>query len=245
MQKLKYIFPLALIALPLAFFLRQVSFVKEIDISLAYFFNDLIRNHHFLQNPCAFLNAKIGNWLYDLVIVLFTIPYILRGEKGKLTERFINTILIVLLCVSCYFFFNRYLIMKLNYTAYSPSGVLPDLFKLSSVIPWTKVKEFSANSYPSDHGSTIFMFVFSTFILMGRKKGILALIFSIPFALPRLLVGAHWTSDLLLGSLPLAAFNIAWFFYTPIYKTLLQTIVRSLDGLNNFRKKLQKALQSS
>jgi membrane-associated phospholipid phosphatase len=242
MQKLKYIFPLALIMLPIAFFLKQAPWIHKIDVALAYFFNDLIRNLTFLQNPCAFLNAKIGNWLYDVVIVLFTIPYILFGKKEKMLERFINTVLIVALCVSCYFFFNRYLVMKFQYTSFSPSGVLPDLFKLSSVISWTKVKEFSANSYPSDHGSTIFMFVFCTFILMGRKKGIWALLFSIPFALPRLLVGAHWTSDLLLGSLPLAAFNIAWFFFTPIYQFFLQTILRSLHGLNNIRKKLQTAL---
>ncbi len=243
MQKLKKILPLtiALLLLPLAFYLRTTPLFKEIDIALAYFFNNIIRYNPWLHDTCAYLNSKMGNWLYDVVIAFFIIPYICFGKKEKWLERLLNTILIVALSLFTYFIFNRYLTRHLHFKSFSPTGVLPDLFRLSSVISWTKVKEFSSVSYPSDHGSTIFMFVLSTYYLMGRRIGFLAIIASIPFALPRLLVGAHWSSDLLLGSLPLAIFNLAWFFYTPVYKTLLQTLLRSLYGINNIRKKLQKA----
>ncbi len=245
MQKLKFILPITILLLPLAFFLRSLPFIKEIDISLAYFFNDIIRLHPSLHDTCAYLNSKMGNWLYDVLMAFFIVPYICFGKKEKWLERFVTTILIVALSLLCYFLFNRYLTRHLHYQSLSPSGVLPDFFRLSQVITWTKVKVFTSVSYPSDHGSTIFMFILSTFYLMGSRIGLLSIFASIPFFLPRLLVGAHWSSDFFLGSLPLALFNLAWFFYTPIYKTLLQTILRSIYGLDGIRKKLQKTLQSS
>ena len=246
MQKLKLSLPLfaALLLLPLAFYLRSTSFFKEIDVFLAYFFNNIIKFNPSIHDACAYLNSKMGNWIYDGLMAIFILPYILFGKKEKWLERFITALLIIALSLLCYFVFNRFITRQLHFKSFSPSGVLPDLFRLSSVISWTKVKEFSSISYPSDHGSTIFMFILSTYYLMGPRIGALSIAASIPFILPRLLVGAHWSSDFLLGSLPLAIFNLTWFFYTPVYKTLLQTILRSLYGLNNFRKKLQKTYNS-
>ncbi len=244
MQKIRPLVFFAFLLIPLAFLLRKTSFIHELDISLAYFFNDIIRLHPSLQNPCALLNSKLGNWMYDILMALFIIPYICLGKKEKWLERTITTALVVGLSFFCYFLFNRYITRQLHFKSQSPTGILPDLFNLAEAINWIKVKIHSSNSYPSDHGSTIFMFILSTYYLMGRKVGALAIIASIPFALPRLLVGAHWTSDLILGSLPLALFNVAWFFYTPLYKTLLHKILRSIYVANHIRKNFHKIMQS-
>jgi len=245
MQKIRPVVFFTFLILPLAFLLRSSSFFHEIDISLAYFFNDIIRLHPSLQNTCALLNSKIGNWLYDGLMALFIVPYIWKGGKEKWLERTVNTLLIVALSFFCYFLFNRYITRQLHFKSQSPTGILPDLFNLAEAINWIKVKIHSSNSYPSDHGSTIFMFILSTYYLMGRKIGALAVVASIPFALPRLLVGAHWASDLFLGSLPLALFNVAWFFYTPTYKTLLHKILRSIYVINHIRKNLHKIMPAS
>lgn len=245
MQKIKFAVPITfLLLLLLAFYLKSSQFFYKIDVAAAYFFNDLIRYNPSSHNFWAYLNSKMGNWLYDVVMAIFIIPYIFLGKKEKWLERFITSLLVIALGLFSYFVFNHRLTRVLEYKSLSPSGVLPDFFHLAPLITWTKVKEFSSVSYPSDHGSTIFMFVISTFYLMGKRVGFLALLASIPFGLPRLLVGAHWTSDLLFGSLPLALFNLSWFFYTSIYNSLLQTILKGLYGINNFRKKLQKTLQS-
>ena len=66
-----------------------------------------------------------------------------------------------------------------------------------------------------------------TFRLMGTRIGALATLISLPFTLPRMIVGAHWASDVLLGSLPLALFNVEWFFYL---------VIRRLHDFKLFRK---------
>lgn len=213
MQKIRLLF------FPLALFLWWSGVFKNVDITLAYFFNHWISLSPLLQNTCAFLNSTIANWLYDAVILAFLIPYILKEHRAK---RLLSVCVLIGFTLFCFYFWNRFLLTHLKCT--SPSGSLPDLFRLSSVIDWIKVKEFSSASYPGDHGSTICMFILITFYLMGPKMGILAILASLPFALPRIIVGAHWTSDLLLGSLPLALFNLGWFLYTPLYETIMRRL---------------------
>jgi membrane-associated phospholipid phosphatase len=241
----KHLFLLiTLLLLPLSFYIRKSTFFHPIDIKIAYFFNNLIRFNDWMRNPIAYLNSKSGNWLYDAVIAFFILPYIIRGGRKKWLERFITTLLIVALSLMCYFLFNRFITRKLHFLSISPSGELTDIFRLSSVIKWVKIKELSHISYPSDHGSTIFMFILSVYYLMGYKIALIATLASIPFALPRMVVGAHWPSDLILGSLPLALFNTAWFFLTPIYHSMLNHILKVIYALQNFRQKIKQRLKT-
>jgi membrane-associated phospholipid phosphatase len=236
---------LSFISLPICFYLRKSPLLHTFDIQIAYFFNHLIRDFEWFRNPIAYLNSKQGNWLYDIVIALFIIPYIIRGGKKKWLERSITTLLIVALSLFCYFAFNRFVTRKLHFLSVSPSGELQDIFRLSSVIQWIKIKEMSMISYPSDHGSTIFMFILSVYYLMGYKIAILATLASIPFAIPRMCVGAHWPSDLILGSLPLALFNTGWFFLTPIYQSVLNSIMKVIHVTSSYREKIKNAFKAN
>ena len=222
MSKLKLLF------FPFALLIWYSGLFRSIDIQLAYFFNDWIRFNPLVQNGIAFLNSKTGDWLYDIIIASFIIPYIFFGDKTKRTKRFLTTLLLIAFTVGCYSYWNHHLCrVYLHIKCPSPSKVLPDLFQLSSVVHWIRIKQFASSSFPSGHGSTVCMFVIMIFHLMGRRVGLLATLISIPFTLPRMIVGAHWASDILLGSLPLALFNIEWFFYF---------VIRRFDGPTLFRK---------
>ena len=231
MQKLRFLF------FPIAFFLWYYSVFKEIDIKLAYFFNDLARFSHFIQNATAFLASKKSDFVFDAIIALFIIPYILSANREKRLERFISSLLLIGFCACCYMFWTRYFFNScLHLKSLSPIHVLPDFFRISSVVKWIKIKEFASTSYPSGHGCTLVLFPLIVSHLMGRKLGWLALLISIPFALPRIITGAHWTSDFLLGSIPLAMFNLGWYLHTPVHTTLVQTTMRIFYGFKSLQK---------
>ncbi len=69
------------------------------------------------------------------------------------------------------------------------------------------------------------------YILRGPKIGFSAFLASIPFLLPRLVVGAHWLSDYLFGSLPLALFNLSLLFYTPPFYRMIYGNKQELEKL--------------
>ncbi len=57
------------------------------------------------------------------------------------------------------------------------------------------------DSFPGDHG--MMLLIFSAFMLryFGKTAGIIALIIFVVFAFPRVMIGAHWFTDIVVGSL--------------------------------------------
>ncbi len=55
--------------------------------------------------------------------------------------------------------------------------------------------------FPGDHG--MMLLIFSAFMLryFGKTAGIIALIIFVVFAFPRVMIGAHWFTDIVVGSL--------------------------------------------
>jgi membrane-associated phospholipid phosphatase len=81
----------------------------------------------------------------------------------------------------------------------SPSLVLEPVARLPELVPWMEAKWESKNSFPGDHAVAAFAFVGLSFILMDRKTAWLAALFGLLYSVPRLVSGAHWLSDELVG----------------------------------------------
>ncbi len=54
--------------------------------------------------------------------------------------------------------------------------------------------------------------------------GLLAALFAIFFTLPRLMSGAHWLTDDLVGAVSLGTLILAWLFATPLHALALNKI---------------------
>jgi len=185
------------------------SYWQKLDESAFFFLNNWIATNPFWQKFWAIINHKQTDWVFDIVMLSFFIPYIFMGDK-KLRITRAKNVLIVIACIGfTIIFFNRYLAVKwLHLHRLSPSLVFEDAPRLSDLVPWIKNKVTSRNCFPADHGTTACLFAISVFLLMGRKIGILATIVATFFILPRLIVGAHWLSDVLVGALSIALFSM-------------------------------------
>ncbi|MBD2814254.1 phosphatase PAP2 family protein [Xenorhabdus sp. Flor] len=77
-------------------------------------------------------------------------------------------------------------------------------------------KDASGNSFPGDHG--LMLLIFSYFILRYISRGafFIALLIMITFALPRIMAGAHWFTDIAVGSLSLTLIGMSWVLLTPL-----------------------------
>ncbi len=107
----------------------------------------------------------------------------------------------------------------------SPSLVLPDVIRLSEMFPAVELKDKSKISFPGDHASVTFLWCW----LMWRWKlplwvKLTALALTILLISPRLISGAHWLSDVLVGGGSLAIIVAAWSFYTPGPQKLLDIL---------------------
>jgi membrane-associated phospholipid phosphatase len=80
----------------------------------------------------------------------------------------------------------------------SPSLVLEPVYKLTELVPWITAKDASSRSFPGDHATVLLLFSVFMHVFCGKSYKLLYLLVVI-FTLPRLVSGAHWLTDVLIG----------------------------------------------
>lgn len=212
---------LVILTLVIAYFIPLTfSWISWVDIQGAYFFNSFLSGNLFWHKFWNFLRSSKMDWCFDIIMLAFALYYILTKEKTyrrKLTE----CILLVLFTIACFLPVHRGPIQAMiRPVRICPLGTLSEITPLSKQVTGESRKGFTDHSYPSDHGYTVFMFIFACCFLRGRRFGLSALLVSLPVLTARLVTGTHWISDITLGSIPIALFNISWFFYSLNLKRL-------------------------
>lgn len=199
---------------------------ESIDLVFSNFINSALKQTPFVHNTLAYLNSNSAHWAYDVLIVLMFFPYFAKAHGKGRAKRLIFIAFLVLWHLSTFYVCHRLLVWKLfHLERLSPSLTIDGYFHLSDVIHWTYVKVTSYQSYPSDHGYTVFSFIIAMYYLRGRFWALIAFLISIPFGFPRFFVGAHWISDYFMGSLLTALFNFSWIYASPLPEKLPNWII--------------------
>ena len=106
----------------------------------------------------------------------------------------------------------------------SASLVVEGAARLTELFPtWEErwdLKDSATRSFPGDHASVLL--IWAMFMSFFARNWRLLLVWSMAaiFMLPRLVAGAHWGSDALVGGVFLALLGLAWSCFTPFaYKT--------------------------
>lgn len=101
----------------------------------------------------------------------------------------------------------------------SASLVVEGAARLTELFPgWEErwdLKDSATRSFPGDHASVLL--IWAMFLSFFARNGRLLLIWAMAviFMLPRLVAGAHWGSDALVGGVFLALLGLAWACFTP------------------------------
>lgn len=113
----------------------------------------------------------------------------------------------------------------------SPTLFFTDIYRVSELLHFP-TKDASKDSFPGDHG--LMLLIFSGFMLryFGKKAFFIAVLIFLIFAFPRIMIGAHWFSDVFVGSLSIALVGLPWVLLTPLSDRLINALNRTLPGKN-------------
>lgn len=97
----------------------------------------------------------------------------------------------------------------------SPTLFFTNIYRVSELLH-VPTKDASKDSFPGDHG--MMLLIFSAFMLryFGQKAFGFSLIIFVVFAFPRVMIGAHWFTDIAVGSLSVALIGLPWCLMTPL-----------------------------
>ncbi|MBJ7220450.1 MULTISPECIES: phosphatase PAP2 family protein [unclassified Brenneria] len=117
----------------------------------------------------------------------------------------------------------------------SPTLYFSDINRVADLtdIP---AKDASKDSFPGDHG--MMLMVFAAFMLryFTRSAFAASVAIAVVFALPRIMIGAHWFSDIAVGSLSVVLVGLSWWLLTPASDALINLLQCCLPGKYSLRK---------
>lgn len=125
-------------------------------------------------------------------------------------------ILVLGVLVGRWFFMDALVHGAMGYHRPSPSLVIAETLRLTELVPNVPTKDASPWSFPGDHGYVLFCIALFLTFRSSRRLAVTAWCAAAALALPRLISGAHWFSDVAVGSLSLSLITVAWLLSPPL-----------------------------
>jgi len=196
-----------------------------IDSNIFHFFNRaLVKSHAFL-----ILVAVTNNRVFDGISLLAmgTLFFLYwRKESATGRRRMVIMGVVMLFCAV--------IINQLGHfipeSHVSPTLYFTDIYRVSELLHFP-TKDASKDSFPGDHG--LMLLIFTGFMLryFGKKAFGIAVIIFLIFMMPRMMIGAHWFTDIFVGSLSIALVCLPWVLLTPVSDGLINLLDRYLPQM--------------
>ena len=189
-----------------------------LDASAFHQLNAPLANSQTWAKAWAISNMRPFDLSVGLIMLGLLIKrnWIFSGAKVRRAMLGLVTLLILLVLIRIGF---DELLKILDWKRASPSLTANDAVRLTKLFPdWTAhwyLKDSSEQCFPGDHASVLLMWaMLASGFARGWKLALVWIIATL-FMLPRLVAGAHWISDDLVGGVFLAFVAFGWGYYSP------------------------------
>jgi membrane-associated phospholipid phosphatase len=210
--------------------------------------NTSIIGHPIQQAFWAVSNIKITDAVGALFLLGCFLLYVFEAtgdERRRRVAQLLYTLIwfeiSILMCKQVY----TPICEQSSFVRHSPTVILPASLHLSEIAPWAKIKDSSYFCFPADHASIVFQWCAFLWFFAGWRRGLFTTVYSFIFLLPRLISGAHWFSDLAVGSAVVTIIALAWALYTPLYQRIFPLLVRAVNACHMRRQPCQNVPSST
>ncbi|AUV00415.1 phosphatase PAP2 family protein [Phytobacter ursingii] len=111
----------------------------------------------------------------------------------------------------------------------SPTLFFNGIHRVSELLNFP-TKDASKDSFPGDHGMMLLIFSAIMLRYFGKKAFGIALIIVVVFAFPRVMIGAHWFTDIAVGSLSVVLIGLPWCLMTSLSDKIISLFDHYLPG---------------
>ncbi|WP_406704244.1 phosphatase PAP2 family protein [Sodalis sp.] len=198
-------------------------------------------NHQAVRHPLfADLLAITNNRVFDLCSLLAMgivyLRYYLRVDAaGRRRMLAIGPAMIITALV-----LNQ-LDHLVPVTHVSPSRYFKDTPCVVSIAELTQIptQEYSSDSFPGDHGMLLMIFAAFMLHFFDRKGFLQGVLIVLLFSTPRILIGAHWFTDVAVGSLSIVLVGLGLWLPGGGCDALVKWLERYLPRAAKFSRRCQ------
>lgn len=198
-----------------------------IDSAIFHFFNDGLDDSRTYQWFLAITNNRAFDGCSLLAMGCLMLSF-WRKEDNAGRRRIIIIGLVMLLAAVI---INQLAQNLMPVKRASPTLFFPDVHRVSDYLH-ISTKDASRDSFPGDHGMMLLIFATFMWRYFGGKAFAIALAIFTIFAFPRVMIGAHWFTDIAIGSLTAVLIGIPWVLMTPVSDKAISLFEHYLPHLN-------------
>ncbi len=185
------------------------GFWFAIDKDIFYYFNDLLPVNEAFMYFVAFVNLRPFDAVAFLaMLAIFYTYYRKQDARGKRKMFCIG----IAMLLSAVIVKQITVMMPVHHP--SPTKFFENVNLVSQLSGW-KTKDGSGDSFPSDHGIMLLIFSVYMWKYFGCRAFLKCLAVFLIFSLPRIMGGAHWFTDVAVGSVSVACVVMSWILLTP------------------------------
>ena len=219
----------------------------RIDAVVFHLLNAPLAGSPAWAHVCGVCNMRPVDLGFGLIMLCFLIAGNWIFPAAQVRQALYAFVAVLFLLLLIRVGFLNELVKAMHWQRASPSLTVDGAVRLTELFPaWARdwhMKDSSRRSFPGDHASVLLLWaIFVSFAARGWRRWLVWLLVVL-FALPRLVSGAHWLSDVLVGGVFLGLVAVAWGFYTPyaakacaLMERLFTPILRRLGRLPGLRR---------
>ncbi len=197
-----------------------------LDDSVFWAANRSLADSELWRQTWAVANHRAFDLVAALSMLLLFGHYALLRDRQNLT-RYIAIGLLLTVTITVLLQGSKLIPIERN----SATMLYPEALRLSELVPYITTKDISGDTFPGDHGLVLLLFAGFIFYNMPRAYGVIALLFAFIFTVPRLMSGAHWLSDELVGAIGLGCLGLGWILATPLHDRVVDWLERRLSKI--------------
>lgn len=183
-------------------------------------------NHSLADGPdwqrfWAYANHRGADLLAMTAFGILFVAFAARGRDSSFLHRVLMGGFAVLVTSVVVFVSEK---LFKDFGRLSPSLAVEGAIRLRDLVPDVRFKDASRSCFPGDHGTAVICLTAFAWRYAGRAFGLGATVLSVIFVLPRLVVGAHWATDLLVGSVAFAIPVLCLVLATPVHGKVIDAV---------------------
>ena len=218
---------------------------QQLDTWFFWMMNGSMIDHPNWQYIIVWANYRAADLVPALLTLLLYLHYCFKGKDYyEIIQRIVYGITILILLLITIIIF-KFALFEGVLKYFELSNVLPrksatymfdNTVRLDLIFPEIRTKVTSKDSFPGDHATVLLFFAVFISYYSGKVYGSLSFLLAFIFIMPRLIGGAHWLSDILVGSISIVLASSSLYLGSSLHNSISDYLFHHIISLLDYIK---------